>query len=735
MGVFKKNIFLFLILIFLSTFVFSFCDLGTYPGCSPTGSACSTDSDCISKLCVESICQPNHSQTLEINKIWDDGNLFQQVHLTSQTEPKFVIIYNRYVSGNLRSSVSILKKVGNAWVNNIRYTTENSNYDIFGGASGYFEDGSNLLFNVGRSYSSGSTEYYYELFGGENTSNTIIQMKSKPSTYSSKYYKIGDFFAPRFRINQDNKSINLICVGQDEPQLYIPGLSYFEYHQELIYGNPKTDFFPSTVHRFTDYSASMVSYSCSQHPLVFDKKGDKVAISVHDGPVNVINLACPYKYCEGGASFPYSCTCLNELNLYHDPFVKINSDGNSVLFTFSGNNLKECTQNGSGFDCSNYVLDGLNFSFPNHLLQSVFKNMMDVEIINNVPYIAMVVDSAKLMLCSKNISNEYDCEIVVDVNYLIESNDRSTEQGYTLIREVELSSLNGKLLISYTIDSWPNLFNENGLYLTEYTLPVPCVTSGNDCTLDSDCCNNECFRGKCSSCGISDSICPDNCTFLTDLDCTCGNGNIDEGENCSNCPEDVICQNDYYCEEGICIKDELDCSSDGVCNEDCPIGVDLDCGCVSVDGSCVSNSDCCSGLVCGAENKCVSTSSASTSIDVFNLFVDGNKLYYKIKCNKEVPIDINLYKGEVSSKNLVRVNDVCGVEEKNGLILDSVEEKIIYTAIAKIQPLCKVCTKTDYLVVEDLVNPTSVPDNSLIFTIVVLLSVVFLLNKKYNIKK
>lgn len=134
-------------------------------------------------------------------------------------------------------------------------------------------------------------------------------------------------------------------------------------------------------------------------------------------------------------------------------------------------------------------------------------------------------------------------------------------------------------------------------------------------------------------------------------------------------------------------------------------------------------------------NGTQSNSSASASIDVFNLFVDGNKLYYKIKCNKEVPIDINLYKGEVSSKNLVRVNDVCRVEEKNGLILDSVEEKIIYTAIAKIQPLCKVCTKTDYLVVEDLVNPTSVPDNSLIFTIVVLLSVVFLLNKKYNIKK
>ena len=63
------------------------------------------------------------------------------------------------------------------------------------------------------------------------------------------------------------------------------------------------------------------------------------------------------------------------------------------------------------------------------------------------------------------------------------------------------------------------------------------------------------------------------------------------------------------------------------------------------------------------------------------------------------------------------------------MILDSVEEKIIYTAIAKIQPICKVCTKTDYLVVEDLVNPTNVPDNSIIFVLITLIGVIFLLNK------
>jgi hypothetical protein len=622
---------------------------------------------------------------MDISRILNKDALFGRIEITAESELKALLFYNEFVSNSLYQKVSLTKKVDANWVNNELYSTNGSNRILIGDASGYFDDGAKVYFNVaGYDNTSGDVRNYFEIFGGEGISNTIEYLSHKPQSSLVSYQNNG-IFTERYRINSYNKSIYIDCVNTNPT----------DYHNQLLYGNPTRYMNPSVVYNFTEYSSAMASYSCTQRPVFFDKVNSKVAITLHDKPGNVQNPSCPYKYCEGSTegypNFPYSCECLNEYGLYHTPFVKINSNNDSVLFSFSQNKLKECIQTGSEFICKDYILTGLN---PVDFEYSFRLSQLDIEVINNISYIAAVVDSSKILLCNKNpITDSFDCRIVVDLNYLKDSSDAFSKVSDALIDCVSIEPYDGNLILAYAVQSHSNSFKENGVYLGYFNI------------------------------------------FGSPIEGICGDGVIDEGENCSNCPEDVICQNDYYCEEGICIKDELDCSSDGVCNEDCPIGVDLDCDCVSVDGSCVSNSDCCSGLVCGAESKCVSTSSASASIDVFNLFVDGNKLYYKIKCNKEVPIDINLYKGEVSSKNLVRVNDVCGVEEKNGLILDSVEEKIIYTAIAKIQPLCKVCTKTDYLVVEDLVNPTSVPDNSLIFTIVVLLSVVFLLNKKYNIKK
>jgi len=685
MNPFVKLFVFFLLLILCFNINFSYCYQPDVDGCFAEGSACTSDLNCISKLCVNSVCQPNHSQVMDISRILNKDALFGRIEITAESELKALLFYNEYVSNSLYQKVSLTKKVDANWVNNELYSTNNSDRVLIGDASGYFDDGDKVYFNVaGYDNTSGGVRNYFEIFGGEGISNTIEYLSHKPQSSLVSYQNNG-IFTERYRINSSNKSIYIDCVNTNST----------DYHNQLLYGNPTLYMNPSVVYNFTDYSSAMASYSCTQSPVFFDKVNSKVAITLHDKPGNVQNPICPYKYCEastgGYYNFPYSCGCLNEYELYHTPFVKINSNNDSVLFSFSQNNLKECIQTGSEFICKNYILTGLN---PVDFEYSFRLSQLDIEVINNISYIAAVVDSSKILLCNKNpITDSFDCRIVVDLNYLKDSSDAFSKVSDALIDYVSIEPYDGNLVLAYAVQSYSNSFKENGVYLGYFNI------------------------------------------FGSPIEGICGDGVIDEGENCSNCPEDVICQNDYYCEEGICIKDELDCSSDGVCNEDCPTGVDLDCGCVSVDGSCVSNSDCCSGLVCGAENKCVSTSSASTSIDVFNLFVDGNKLYYKIKCNKEVPIDINLYKGEVSSKNLVRVNDVCGVEEKNGLILDSVEEKIIYTAIAKIQPLCKVCTKTDYLVVEDLVNPTSVPDNSLIFTIVVLLSVVFLLNKKYNIKK
>ena len=67
--------------------------------------------------------------------------------------------------------------------------------------------------------------------------------------------------------------------------------------------------------------------------MFVDKVNSKIAITIHDNPVNAHNAICPYKYCEGSA-FPYSCVCLNEYGLYHTPLVKINSNNESVLLVF-----------------------------------------------------------------------------------------------------------------------------------------------------------------------------------------------------------------------------------------------------------------------------------------------------------------------------------------------------------------------------------------------------------------
>ena len=348
----------------------------------------------------------------------------------------------------------------------------------------------------------------------------------------------------------------------------------------------------------------------------------------------------------------------------------------------------------SGFNCNEYVLEGSNFN-PAHEISGTIYPTLDVEIINDISYVVAVVDYSKILLCNKNpLTDSFDCNIVVDLNYIRDSSD-SISEGKGLISYVSIEPHDGNLVLAYVVQTRQNLFKEDGIYLSysrlfEYPPEEFCgngvVDEGENCKNcpeDVVCqegysCNDE---GECikdvpicakinESCGsqvsccsglvcgtenkcvkenscINDGFCNPNCPIGSDPDCSCMG--IDEGcENNSDCCRGLVCG-----EGNVCVRsegEESSCVRDGVCNHNCPEGVDPDCVCVGVDGSCVDNSDCCRGLVCGAENKCVSTSSASASINVFNLFVDGNKLYYKIKCNKEVPIDINLYKGKYLQK-------------------------------------------------------------------------------------
>ncbi len=138
------------------------------------------------------------------------------------------------------------------------------------------------------------------------------------------------------------------------------------------------------------------------------------------------------------------------------------------------------------------------------------------------------------------------------------------------------------------------------------------VTSAS-CTIDGDCsgqicCSELCTSPACTtgSCGTGficsspgictaecqaiteciddDGYCPVGCDSTTDNDCseTCGNDQVDAGENCANCPADISCDGGTLCCETECIVPA--CSSDS----DCDDGDDCTTDTCSSAGTCIA---------------------------------------------------------------------------------------------------------------------------------------------------
>jgi hypothetical protein len=107
------------------------------------------------------------------------------------------------------------------------------------------------------------------------------------------------------------------------------------------------------------------------------------------------------------------------------------------------------------------------------------------------------------------------------------------------------------------------------------------------CPADNSCCHVEC----------KDGMCPD----------TCGDGNIDPGENCLTCPEDAGCEfGQVCCADGSCqseymileegaVCEPAPCNNDGICDR----GETCHCA------DCLGEQDgCADDLVCGMDNFC-----------------------------------------------------------------------------------------------------------------------------------
>jgi len=89
-------------------------------------------------------------------------------------------------------------------------------------------------------------------------------------------------------------------------------------------------------------------------------------------------------------------------------------------------------------------------------------------------------------------------------------------------------------------------------------------------------CNEEliqCGDGKCHSLNETAGTCPQDCDPNYGLEIElCGNGVIDEGENCSNCEEDVSCDTGFECSEGQCIEIQEEIEAECLTDTDCETG-------------------------------------------------------------------------------------------------------------------------------------------------------------------
>lgn len=102
----------------------------------------------------------------------------------------------------------------------------------------------------------------------------------------------------------------------------------------------------------------------------------------------------------------------------------------------------------------------------------------------------------------------------------------------------------------------------------------PSCDDKNPCTLDT-CdintgykCYNQKISGPTVGCSgnlpeCKENICSDGVCIEQDKSPCCGNNIVEEGETCSNCPDDIICESSTICCSDTCIKpiciEDLDC--------------------------------------------------------------------------------------------------------------------------------------------------------------------------------
>ncbi len=126
----------------------------------------------------------------------------------------------------------------------------------------------------------------------------------------------------------------------------------------------------------------------------------------------------------------------------------------------------------------------------------------------------------------------------------------------------------------------------------------------------------------------------------------CGNGRIDEEEDCDSCPNDVSCSDNFICENKECVPEEITCPDSYVLSEEGTCQLIIECkknqeltnqGCIPIEDDCRQDDDCigkeeCKAGVCVApprpkcetDEECPQNKICSGGICVKNIKTPGS---------------------------------------------------------------------------------------------------------------
>ncbi|MBU0757106.1 MAG: S8 family serine peptidase [Nanoarchaeota archaeon] len=201
-----------------------------------------------------------------------------------------------------------------------------------------------------------------------------------------------------------------------------------------------------------------------------------------------------------------------------------------------------------------------------------------------------------------------------------------------------------------------------------------CIAEDGQCEFGEGCACSDCF-GKKDSCA-DDLVCDTVTKKCISGEDKCGNGAIDFGETCRNCPDDVGCYNGLVCQtDGTCGTDYPDdCNLDTACDDD------ESCDCADCDGEqdgCILGDICYyddSGLELDARCSCNEVSDDFCSLDPFCGYLDpdcsgcaeGTALCMDGTCSSDCETTDEGYAGCIVENGQCEFGEGCGCSDCSG---------------------------------------------------------------------